>query len=308
MLVVKSQQNLDSVLKSRDITLPTKVCIVKLWSYQWSHTVVRAGPERRQNAKELMPLNWGVGEDSSKSLGQQGDQTSQSERKSTLNIHWKDWWWSSSILVIRWEQMTHWKVPDAGKDRGQKEKRVSEDEMAGWHLRCNEHNLGQTLEDDEGQSALQSMGSQGVGHDWVTEQQQKSQQRQKMKEVIIGERKREKRLQGGLGSSWENVSTLDQRDPSCTGAGGKESKMSMKAARWGNWSWGDSLLMVTIVLKIGGFVFGSEGGDQGWSWRLEDCEETERVRAFPGRNCRHYWCPVFCFCFAITFFPSGLTQ
>ena len=46
--------------------------------------------------------------------------------------------------------------------------------------------------------------------------------------------------------------------------------------------------MVTIVLKIGGFVFGSEGGDQGWSWRLEDCEETERVRAFPGRNCRHY--------------------
>ena len=111
---------------------------------------------------------------------------------------------------------------------------MSEDELAGWHLRCNEHNLGQTLGDDEGQSVLQSMGSQGVGHDWVTEQQQKSQQRQKMKEVIIGERKREKRLQGVIGSSWENVSTLDQRDPSCTGAGGKESKMSMKAARWRN--------------------------------------------------------------------------
>ena len=63
---------------------------------------------------------------------------------------------------------------------------MSEDELAGWHLRCNEHNLGQTLGDDEGQSVLQSMGSQGVGHDWVTEQQQKSQQRQKMKEVIIG--------------------------------------------------------------------------------------------------------------------------
>ena len=49
--------NLDSVLKSRDITLPTNVFIVKLWSYQWSHTVVRAGPERRQKAKELLPLN-----------------------------------------------------------------------------------------------------------------------------------------------------------------------------------------------------------------------------------------------------------
>ena len=46
------------------------------------------------------------------------------------------------------------KVPDAGKDRGQKEKRVSEDELAGWHLRCNEHNLGQTLGDDEGQEGL----------------------------------------------------------------------------------------------------------------------------------------------------------
>ena len=49
--------NLDSVLKSRDITLPTKVCIVKLWSYQGLHMGVRAGLERRQKAKELMPLN-----------------------------------------------------------------------------------------------------------------------------------------------------------------------------------------------------------------------------------------------------------
>jgi len=34
--------NLDSVLKSRDIALVTKVCIVKAWSSRWSHTVVRA--------------------------------------------------------------------------------------------------------------------------------------------------------------------------------------------------------------------------------------------------------------------------
>ena len=81
---------------------------------------------------------------------------------------------------------------------------------------------------------LQSTGSQRAGYNWVTEQQEKSQQRKQMKEVIIGDRKRKKRLQGGLGSSWEKVSTLDQRDPSCTGAGGKESKMSMKAARWGD--------------------------------------------------------------------------
>ena len=38
-----------------------------------------------------MLLNCVVGEDSWESLGQQGDQTSQSYRKSILCIHWKDW-------------------------------------------------------------------------------------------------------------------------------------------------------------------------------------------------------------------------
>ena len=33
--------NLDSILKSRDITLPTKVHLVKLWFFQWSCMVVR---------------------------------------------------------------------------------------------------------------------------------------------------------------------------------------------------------------------------------------------------------------------------
>ena len=40
----KAMTNPDSVLKSRDITLLTKVHIVMVWSSQWSHTVVRAGP------------------------------------------------------------------------------------------------------------------------------------------------------------------------------------------------------------------------------------------------------------------------
>ena len=46
------------------------------------------------------------------------------------------------------------KVPDAGKDWGQKEKRASEDEMARWHHWCNGHELGQTLGDGEGQRGL----------------------------------------------------------------------------------------------------------------------------------------------------------
>ena len=55
--------NLDSVLKSRDITLPTKVHIVKAIVFPMV-TYVRAGPLRRQKARELMPLNCGAGEDS----------------------------------------------------------------------------------------------------------------------------------------------------------------------------------------------------------------------------------------------------
>ena len=45
-------------------------------------------------------------------------------------------------------------VPDAGKDWGQKEKRASEDDMAGWHHLCNGHELGQTLGNVEGQRGL----------------------------------------------------------------------------------------------------------------------------------------------------------
>ena len=58
-----------------------------------------------------MPSNCGAGEDSWESLGLQGDPTSPSERKLTLNTHWKDWcWsWSSNILATWWEEPTHWK-------------------------------------------------------------------------------------------------------------------------------------------------------------------------------------------------------
>ena len=60
-----------------------------------------------------MLLHCGVAEDSWESFGQQGDQTSQSQRKSTLSIHWKDWcWcWTSNTLVTQWEELTHWKRP-----------------------------------------------------------------------------------------------------------------------------------------------------------------------------------------------------
>ena len=58
-----------------------------------------------------MLSNCGVGEDSWESLGQQGDQTSRSQMKATLNIHWKDWCWSSNALATWYEKLTQWKRP-----------------------------------------------------------------------------------------------------------------------------------------------------------------------------------------------------
>ena len=55
--------NLDNILKSKDITLPTKVCLVKAMVFP----VVLYGYESwtvKLSTKELMLLNCGVGEDS----------------------------------------------------------------------------------------------------------------------------------------------------------------------------------------------------------------------------------------------------
>ena len=67
------------------------------------------------------------------------------------------------------------KDPDAGKDWGQEEKGMTEDEMVGWHHWLNGHEFEWTLGDGEGQGGvLQSMESQRVGHNWATEQQQET--------------------------------------------------------------------------------------------------------------------------------------
>ena len=72
----KVMTNLDSIFKSRDITLPTEVHLVKAWFFLWSCMDVRVGLWRKLSPKELMLLNCGVGEDSWESLGLQGDPTS----------------------------------------------------------------------------------------------------------------------------------------------------------------------------------------------------------------------------------------
>ena len=75
---LKAMTNLDSVLKSKDITLATKVHIVKAMvfpvvTYGCESWTIKKAEHQRIDAFKL-----DAGEDSWKFLGQQGDQTSQS--------------------------------------------------------------------------------------------------------------------------------------------------------------------------------------------------------------------------------------
>ena len=60
----KAITNLDSVLKSRDITLPTKVCMVKAMVFPVVMYGCESWTQRRMNTRELVLLNCGAGEDS----------------------------------------------------------------------------------------------------------------------------------------------------------------------------------------------------------------------------------------------------
>ena len=56
--------NLDSILKSRDITLPTKVRLVKAMVFPIFMYECESWTVKKADAEELMLLNCGVGEDS----------------------------------------------------------------------------------------------------------------------------------------------------------------------------------------------------------------------------------------------------
>ena len=74
----KAMTNLDGVLKSKDITLLTKVHIVKAMVFPVVMYRCESWTIKKAEQQELMLSNCGAGEDSWESLGLQGVQTSQS--------------------------------------------------------------------------------------------------------------------------------------------------------------------------------------------------------------------------------------
>ena len=169
----KVMSNLDSILKSRDITLSTKVRLVKAMvfpvvMYGCESWTIKKAEHQRIDAFELwcwrrlLRVPWAARRSNQSIL-----------KEISLGVHWRDWCWSwnSNTLATWWEELTHLKAPDAGKDWGQEEKGMTEDEMFGWHHWLNGHGFGWTPGVGDGQGGLACCGSWGrrVGHDWVTE-------------------------------------------------------------------------------------------------------------------------------------------
>ena len=141
----KAMTNLDSIFKSREITLSTKVRLVKAmvfpivmygcesWTIKkaecqridafWT-VVLKKTPESPLDCKEIQPVH------------PKGDQ-------SWLFIGRAD---AEAETPILWPpDVKSWfigKDPDAGSDWGQEEKGMTEDEMAEWHHRLDGHESG----------------------------------------------------------------------------------------------------------------------------------------------------------------------
>ena len=125
----KAMTKLDSILESRDVTLPTKACLVKAMVFP----VVMYICESR-TIKGWVPKHWCfqivVLEKTLESPLDCKEIKPVISKKSTLNICWKDWcWsWSSNTLATSWEEPIYWKRFWCW-ERRKKEKGVAINEM-----------------------------------------------------------------------------------------------------------------------------------------------------------------------------------
>ena len=161
----KVMTNLDSILKSRDITLPTKVRLVKAMVFPGvmygceSWTVKKAEHQKTDVFelwcwRRLLRVPW-------------------TARRSAPGVLWKEWCWSwnSSTLATSFKELTHWKTlwcwglgaGGEGDDRGWDGWMAS---LTWWTwVWVNSRSWWWTGRP----GILWFMGSQRVEHDWATE-------------------------------------------------------------------------------------------------------------------------------------------
>ena len=142
----KVMTNLDSIIKSRDITLPSKVCLVKAMVFPVVMYGCEVGLWRKLSAEKLMLLNCGVGEDSWESLGLQGDPNSPKENQSWVFIGRTDVEAETPVLWLPYTK--GWlilKTLILGKIEGRR-RETTENEMFGWHPHSMDMGLGKLRE------------------------------------------------------------------------------------------------------------------------------------------------------------------
>ena len=172
----KAVTNLDSISKSRDITLPTKVHIVKAVVFP----VVMYGCESWTIKKAKCWRSDGVvGEDSGESLDcREMKPVNPKGSQSLIFIGRTD---AEAETPVLWPpDAKNWligKNPDAGKDWRWEEKGMTEGVMVGWHHWLSGHEFEQALGDGGGQGSLaccSPWSHKELDTTWVTEQQQHS--------------------------------------------------------------------------------------------------------------------------------------
>ena len=178
--------NLDSIFKSRDITLPTKVHLVKamvfpMVMYGCESWTVKKAERRRIDAFELwccrrlLRVPWTARRSNQSILKE--IRPGRSLEGMMLN--------KAEIPVLWPPHAKSWltgKDPDAGRDWAQEEKSTTEDEMAGWHHWLNGHELsrlGELVMDREAWRAMihaftksRTWLSNWTELNWAIEQQQ----------------------------------------------------------------------------------------------------------------------------------------
>ena len=172
----KAMTNLDIILKSRDMTLSIKVHLIKAmvflivtygcesWTKGWElknwcfwTVVLEKILESPLDCKEIKQVNPG-----NQSIKEFNPEHSSEGLMLKLKIQYFGHLMERAGLIR--------KDPDAGKDWGQEEKGMTEDEMVGWHHWLNGDEFEQAPGDGEGQGSLACCSSWGRKKSDMTEQ------------------------------------------------------------------------------------------------------------------------------------------
>ena len=157
----KVMTNLDSILKSRDITLPIKVCLVKAMvfpvvMYRCESWTVRKAEYWRIDAFELwcwrrlLRVPW---------TARRANQSILKEISPGCSLEGLMLKLNSNTLATSCEELTHWKRPWCWEGLGAGGEGDEEDEMVGWHHRFDGYEFEQAPGVGDGQGGLASCGS-----------------------------------------------------------------------------------------------------------------------------------------------------